>query len=78
MDLDLETGYLMSNMENIDIMSLLLNIYIRYLLLLLLQHFVVIYIDCAISSSRFSQQSESHSQSWEHYQQHFTGYRVII
>ena len=49
MDLDLETGYHMSNMENIDIMSLLLNIYIRYLLLLLLQHFVVIYIDCAIS-----------------------------
>ena len=25
MDLDLETGYHMSNMENIDIMSLLLN-----------------------------------------------------
>ena len=49
MDLDLETGYHMSNMENIDIMSLLLNIYIRFLLLPLLQHFVVICIDCAIS-----------------------------
>ena len=79
--MDLEMGY---HMENIDNMSLLLTIQSISTLSISTSTatfcgYLHWWRNMAISLSRFSQQqSESHSQLWEHYQQHFTGYRVII